>query len=300
MKQEYHQSEEMRKAKTTHWEFNNIRMGYTLSTFDTSSRFSASNNKDSVRLHFGLKGDYSFSYKQLNRSFDLAGGHHNLMFSKGIDLEVQNKTLEIETFGIDFPKDIFIQFTKDGDDLLKEFTEAILCGKHTIFSKKWGTINVPIQKVIDEIMRNPYSGELQNIFLLSKSLELLVLCIDNYNKLSKTQPSYLKTKSDKEKVIAARDYINERLTSPPNLSEIALKVGLNEFKLKNGFKEMFHSTIFGYLTARRLNLAKQYLHDTQKTAAEIAFELGYSSPQHFNHQFRKNFGVTPNSIRNNP
>ena len=75
---------------------------------------------------------------------------------------------------------------------------------------------------------------------------------------------------------------------------------MNEYKLKKGFKETFNNTIFGYLTDQRLQLAKQYLLDTQQTAAEISTQLGYATPQHFNNAFKKKFGVTPFSVRNNP
>lgn len=286
-------------VKTKHWEFNTLRMGHAISTFSRLSTHSASNNSDYVRLHFGLKGDYSFTYKQIGQSFDLVGGHHNIMYSKGIDLEIENKTLEIETFGIDFPKEAFIRFTHDCDDLLKEFSENILAAKSVMLSPTWGTVNTKIQGVIDEILLNPYENNLQDVFLLAKSLELLVLCVDDYKKSNTKQYRYVKNNSDKEKIIAARDFVNERIVSPPNLSDIAKKVGVNEFKLKHGFKEMFQSTIFGYLTDRRLNLARQMLLDTQKTAAEIAYELGYSSPQHFSKQFRSKFGDTPNAIRKN-
>ncbi|MEQ9441236.1 MAG: AraC family transcriptional regulator [Cyclobacteriaceae bacterium] len=287
-------------SNIAHWEFNNIQMGYTLSTFDqTHTTFSASNSKEAVRLHFGLKGDYAFTHQQLHQSFDLLGGHHNIMYSQGLDIEVRNKTLQIETFGVDFPKEVFLSLTQDDDDFLKQFTEDMLEGRSTLLSENWGTVDVSIQKVIDEIRQNAYTGRLQEIFLLAKSLELLVLCIDNYRQAN-VPPTYLKNRTDREKVVAARDYLNGRISNPPNLSNIAKAVGMNECKLKRGFKEMFHSTVFGYLTERRLQLAMQYLRDTQRTAAEIAYELGYSSPQHFSHQFRKKFGLTPNSVRKNP
>ncbi len=288
------------RATINNWEFDNIRMGHAVSVFNDFSTHSASNNNEYVRLHFGLKGDYRFVYEQLSQSFDLAGGHHNIMYSKGITLEIQNKTLEIETFGVDFPKDIFIKFTENSDPLLDKFIEQVLEGHNAILSPRWGTVDTKIQGVIDEIILNPYSGQLKNIFLLSKSLELLVLCIENYKILNDKTYQYIKTRTDQEKIIAARDFINERVASPPNLSEIARATGINEFKLKHGFKEMFQSTVFGYLTDRRLNLARQYLQDTEKTSAEIALDLGYSSPQHFNKQFKNKFGITPNSIRNNP
>ena len=84
---------------------------------------------------------------------------------------------------------------------------------------------------------------------------------------------------------------------PPNLSEIARTVGLNEYKLKRGFKEMFRMTVFGYLIEQRLLLARQTLLDTRKTAAEISYELGYCTPQHFNNAFKKRFGNTPEAFR---
>lgn len=288
------------KASTQNWEFNGIRMGYASSTFEDFSTHKASNDNEYVRLHFGLKGDYQFTYKQLDQSFDLAGGHHNLMYSKGIDLTIQNKTLEIETFGVDFPKEAFISFVNDGDPLLDQFVEQVINGNSSILSPAWGTIDTKIQQIIDEVLPNPYTGQLKKVFLLAKSLELLVLCVDNYKKLNQTLYRHIKTSADKEKIIAARDFINERMTSPPNLTEIAREVGLNEFKLKHGFKEVFHSTVFEYLTGRRLNHAKQILLDTEKTVAEISSELVYSSPQHFHKQFVTKFGKTPNSIRKNP
>ena len=279
------------------WEINGITLGYAASRFSTQSSHHAANDKDLVRLHFGLQGDYAFTYKQLNKSYDLAGGHHNLMYSQGIDLEIFNKTLTIETFGIDFPKDQFLRLTEDGDDLLQRFTADIIKGKPVILSEPWGTIDISIQKIIDEIKLNPYEGSLKKIFLMAKTLELLVVCIDHYHPLQNKTYRHIKTQADKEKIIAARDFINERITDPPNLSEVARSVGINEFKLKAGFKEIFHHTLFGYLTERRLSIGSQYLQDTDKTISEIANQLGYSSPQHFHNQFRKQMGMTPSEWR---
>lgn len=289
------------RVDSENWKFNNIQMGFSISQFPyLNSRTVSSNSEEFVRLHIGLKGNYKFKYKQLGKEFDLIGGHHNIMYSKGLDIEVRNESEVIETFGIGFPKEIFLGFTQDSDDILKEFAENILAGKEVLISEKWGTVNPPIQNIIDEIRLNRYTGSIQNIFLFAKTLELLVHCVENYKSTSGLAFSYLKSRSDKDKIIAARDYINERLDSPPNLSEIARAIGMNEFKLKNGFKEMFQSTIFGYLTEKRLNIGRLYLQDTDKSIAEISYELGYSSPQHFSNNFKQRFGKTPKSVRNNP
>src|SRR5260221_935315 len=283
------------------WEFDGIRMGHAISRFHELTYFSASSaNTDVVRLHVGLKGNYSFHYRQLDTDFHLIGGHHNIMYSKDFDMTVDPRTLELETFGIQFPRDSFLRFIQGASDLLKNFGDHIASGKSILLSDQWGAVDPQIQQVIHQVINNRYSGDLQQLFLLSKSIELLVLCAESCHLAMNKKQEFIKTPADKEKIIAVRDLINQRLDDPPNLSEIARSVGLNEYKLKRGFKEIFNTTVFGYLTEQRLLLAQQYLKDTQKTAAEISFELGYSTPQHFNNVFKKRFGLTPDSIRKNP
>ncbi|MDI3322027.1 helix-turn-helix domain-containing protein [Pinibacter soli] len=286
--------------RSTIWTFDEIKMGHAISSAEVGSTFSTGQqNSDVVRLHFGLKGDYVFTYKQLNKTYDLIGGHHNIMFSKDFDIVVQNKTAEVETFGVQFPRAVFVNFTQNATDALKRFAEAIMNDKSIMLSENWGSIDSPIQQVIQQVINCNYSGDLKKLFMLSKCIELLVLCAESYDLANKKDP-FIKSKADKEKIIAVRDLINDRVTDPPNLSQISRLVGLNEYKLKRGFKETFNNTVFGYLAEQRLHLAHQYLRDTKKTAAEISYELGYATPQHFNNAFKKKFGLTPFSVRNNP
>jgi AraC-like DNA-binding protein len=273
---------------------------HSISNYQKLGKSTTSNNTDLVRLHFGLKGNYEFSYKQLDKRFDLIGGHHNIMYSNGFDIEIENKTFEIETFGIQFPKELFVDFTQNANDQIKRFSENILLGKSDLLSRNWGAIDYSIEQVIRQIINCNYSTELKKMFLLSKSIELLVLSAESYSYSENKKEIFVKNKSDKEKIIAVRDLINENLNCPPNLNQIAKTIGLNEYKLKRGFKEVFNNTVFGYLTEQRLNLAMQYLKDTQKTSSEIAYSLGYATPQHFSNAFKKKFGFAPNSVRNNP
>jgi AraC family transcriptional activator of pyochelin receptor len=285
------------------WEFDGIRMGHAISKFRALTEFTATSAMtDVIRLHIGLSGNYSFRYRQLDTTFDLIGGHHNLLYSKDFEMTVYNRTLELETFGVQFPRETFLNFTANATDLLKRFSERIINGEAVILTDDWGAVDPAIHQVVDQIIHHRYTGDLQRLFLLSKSIELLVCCAESCEQAGKPQlqPQILKSNADKEKILAARDLVNTRIDSPPSLTEIARTIGLNEYKLKRGFKETFNTTVFGYLTAQRLQLARRYLLDTQKTAAEIAFQLGYSTPQLFNNAFKKHFGHTPQSVRKNP
>lgn len=288
------------KSTIRHWNCDNIKLTHSISNYQKSGNFSTSNDTDLVRLHFGLKGNYEFTYKQLNKKFDLIGGHHNIIYSDGFEIEIKNKTFEIETFGIQFPKELFVDLTQNANDQIKRFSENILLGKSDILSQNWGAIDFSIEQVIRQIINCNYSTEIKKIFLLSKSIELLVLSAESYSHSENKKEIFVKNRSDKEKIIAARDFINENLTCPPNLNQIAKTIGLNEYKLKRGFKEVFNNTVFGYLTDKRLDLALQYLKDTEKTSSEVAYSLGYATPQHFSNAFKKKFGFAPKSIRNNP
>ena len=120
------------------WQIDNIRLSHTVVNYNELSLcHKFSNDTDLVRLHFGIFGDYCFKYKQLDKSFDLKAGHHNIMYSNGFEIDTENKSLEIETFGIDFIKESFISITQDSNESLKRFSEKILHGENVIISKDW-------------------------------------------------------------------------------------------------------------------------------------------------------------------
>ncbi|HVU99619.1 MAG TPA: AraC family transcriptional regulator [Puia sp.] len=283
------------------WEFDGIRMGHAVSAFNNLTHFTAKGaGKELVRLHIGLKGNYSFRYHQLDTDYHLIGGHANILYSKDFEMTVENRTLTLETFGIQFPKDTFLRFTQNASDGLKRFADQIESGTPAILSEEWGAVDPAIQQVVYQVVNNPYKGDLEPIFLLSKSVELLVLCAESCRRTAEKKQAFLTSPADKEKILAVRDLINEKLESPPNLTTISRTVGLNEYKLKRGFRQVFNNTVFGYLSEQRLLLARQYLLDTRRTAADIGYQLGYSTPQHFNNAFKKRFGSTPDAVRKNP
>ncbi len=282
------------------WEIKGILIGHQISTITGSSCLKVSKSGDLVRLHFGLAGDYRFTYHQLGQTYVLAGGHHNLMYSDGIDLVIENKTAVVETFGVSFPRAVFLELMEGEYDFGNGFIAQVKHGQSAIYSDVWGTIHIGIQQLLDQILVNPYQGQLERVYIYGKVHELLVLCLQDYRKVRAMTSPYISDSYDRERIIAARDFLNRHLSNPPNLAEVARFAGLNVFKLKRGFKEMFGSTVFGYLRTRRLDLARQLLISDTKEISQIAEDLGYSSPQHFHNQFKKHFGVTPKNVKKNP
>lgn len=52
-----------------------------------------------------------------------------------------------------------------------------------------------------------------------------------------------------------------------------------------------------HIQLKLINLAKERIFDTNKSISQIAFELGFKYPQHFNRMFKKNTGYTPVEYR---
>jgi AraC-like DNA-binding protein len=96
---------------------------------------------------------------------------------------------------------------------------------------------------------------------------------------------------------AARDIIRQNIRRHFAIPEIAKRTGINECKLKAGFRELFGQGIYGYLQSERMQESARLLTETRFTIKEIADKTGYRSVNSFIKAFRKNFGLTPGKYR---
>ncbi|AHF03936.1 AraC family transcriptional regulator [Marichromatium purpuratum 984] len=96
-------------------------------------------------------------------------------------------------------------------------------------------------------------------------------------------------------LLAARDRLLSNLSEPPTIAELAQDTGLNQLKLKQGFKALFGTSIYALFQQHRMDRARQLLR--QHSVTETALMLGYSNISHFSAAFRKQFGVLPSETR---
>jgi len=87
------------------------------------------------------------------------------------------------------------------------------------------------------------------------------------------------------------------IQNPPSLMDLARQVGINDYKLKSGFRQIFGTTVFGYLQTCRMERAKQLLAEQQLSIAAIAHVVGYASQSRFCHAFKQRYGMTPIACR---
>jgi AraC family transcriptional regulator, transcriptional activator of the genes for pyochelin and ferripyochelin receptors len=158
-------------------------------------------------------------------------------------------------------------------------------------------LDLRLQSCLQDLLQCTLPAAHQPLYFEAKAMELMALQAACYQETQLTAPRHAKTEYDRERILFAKDYLLKHIAMPPTLAKLALVSGINEFKLKNGFREMFGNSVFAYLAEHRLEIAKRELIDGKKTATEIAFELGYSSLQHFSSRFKERYGVTPTALR---
>lgn len=165
------------------------------------------------------------------------------------------------------------------------------------FHQSLGKMTPIMTRVLQQIIHCPYQGMTQQLYLESKALELLALqfaCLES--ELTPSQRSLLKT-DDLERVRHARDILVRRSKNPPSLIELSRLVELNDRKLKQGFHQLFGTTVFGYLRNYRMEQARDLLAQSQMNVAQIADRVGYGNPEAFSTAFRRKFGVSPKAYQ---
>ena len=243
----------------TNWDLDGIKLIHGITKFEKQSVMPFSDHSDDINLHFNLRGRYLLDYEQVGKSFDIGARQHNIMYSRGINVAMTNQDAEAEVFEVRFRKDVFLYLAEHGNPSLQRFAEDILRGQGRVFSPQWAAMSSNIWQLIQQITHCQYKGGMKRLFLLSKSIELLVLQAESiYTEQEKPPPSSLSS-IDREKLFEAKRFVEGRLHQPPSLAEVAKTIGLNEYKLKKGFKALFQQTVYGYLTQLRLQIAFQLL-----------------------------------------
>ncbi|SEW39132.1 AraC-type DNA-binding protein [Chitinophaga sp. YR573] len=150
--------------------------------------------------------------------------------------------------------------------------------------------------IINDMKKSPYSGYLKGIYLEAKAIELFLLQVKQLDQQTAIQQSKLKP-ADIERLHAVKDHIDSYYDQPCSITGLARMTGINQMKLKNGFKELFQTTVFGYLSDVRMQEAKRLLQDEKLYVNEVADRIGYKHAHHFALAFKKKFGILPGSLK---
>jgi two-component system response regulator YesN len=81
------------------------------------------------------------------------------------------------------------------------------------------------------------------------------------------------------------------------IQDIANEVHFSTAYLSYLFKREMHKNLWDYVTELRIDEAKRLLTTTDKKRYEVAYEVGYESPEHFGRMFKRYAGLSPAEYR---
>jgi two-component system response regulator YesN len=96
---------------------------------------------------------------------------------------------------------------------------------------------------------------------------------------------------------SAKDYIERKLSSDLGIDEIADYVNISPSYFTILFKQCYGKTFLEYVTSRRLEIAKSFLLNSDRSITQIGKMVGYMDRRYFTKVFQKHTGMIPSEFR---
>ena len=271
-----------------------IESGFFVLTFQNDSQASKLLEKaiDSsfIQFHFCLKGNAQFCFNNNSYTLDIPEENTLLLYNPQRDLPIHmvagpktwvlSVLISIKKFhGLFSHEANYISFLKDDNKLKKYYKD--------------GYISPSMAIVLNQIINYNLNTNLRELYCKAKVYELLSLYFNRGEDVNVEQCPFLADESNVKKIKAAKDIIIQRIAEPPTLVELSSEIDLSLKKLKEGFKQIYGTTVYGFLFDYKMELARKLLESGAHNVNEVGLKVGYSTASHFIAAFKKHYGTTP-------
>lgn len=243
-----------------------------------------------IQFYFAVEGGAAFLFNQ---------GNYQLQLEKEKCLLFYNplKALPLNVVVQPRSRLVFLYITVE--NLHRLFVagseEIAFLNKENIDTKYYADRPLPplILLTLNQLFQTLMNGPAAEVFEKAKAYEILALFFNKEEGKDVEQCPFLNDEENVERIRLAKKILIEKMSSPPTLKELSREIGLNENRLKEGFKNIYGKTVFQFLNDYRLDTARHLLDKGRAKVNEAAYHIGYTNPSHFIAAFRKKFGVTP-------
>ncbi len=250
-----------------------------------------------LELHFNLSKS-AIRYKTpFNVSEEVPSMTGNMIYVSPNERKSEisfHKENEYQTFDIHFPLTMLTSYWGESK-LLDSFLDQVLQNRSAGLTDNKIKLSAKTLCAIQDIQHCTYEGLTRKVYLESKICEIMAYC---FEEKPNNSPIKLSTR-DIDCINYAAQIIKNNISTPITIEELARRVGINQTKLKIGFKNLFGTTVFGYLQELRMSIAKQFLFDSDLSIEQIGQKCGYVNISNFSNAFKNHFGISPSTLRNN-
>ncbi len=257
---------------------------------DDVASFTHDVNSSFLQFHFCLKGRAELGFNEGNYKLSLPEQNSYLLYNPSRDLPL-NLTLHGHTWYVSVLVSI-----KKFHSLFSPDAQHVSFLSDENKDKKYyvdGNISPSMAVGLHQLMNYNLNDAIKRLYFKGKSYELLSLYFNRPEDADVEACPFLVDEGNLRKIKLAKDIVVKRLIDPPSLNELALEIGLSLKKLKEGFKEVYGDTVYGYILEQKMEYARQLLDSGQNNVNEVGMKVGYSTASHFISAFKKKYGTTP-------
>lgn len=176
---------------------------------------------------------------------------------------------------------------------IRERERPIFLDAHGTF----GTLRTPLfgdtAADVDAVINCEYSDPIRAIFAGSKAVQILCALVSQINEHGADYRLSLPKNFEMRAIEAAAKIYRHELRKPPNIGDLANRVGIDRRELTRGFQEAYGTTPRGYLLRQRMEHAELLLQEGGKSLSEIGRILGYQGYRTFVRAFQTFHGRPP-------
>lgn len=153
-----------------------------------------------------------------------------------------------------------------------------------------------LKTTLDQLGAEFTSGKPGAELIIDKLTEIVMVELIRINFGRAEDNPFVRALSDKQ-ISAALKLLHEKPESGWTLQILAETVGVSRAAFARRFRELIGQPMFEYLTALRVDKARELLAAGTLPVAEVAYRVGYESSVAFSKTFRKQTGLTPAKYR---
>ncbi len=252
-----------------------------------------------VSMLFSIRNTSRHTNLERNTVFaDIRNNEHGLLYISNQEINIQWQSEEnAQVFVINLSVEYFRRFLTTEHPLFSFFESSEYENTPAILGEHSMQITPRIYTILHDLGNCEYKDIYKKLFIKSKVIELLLLQFEQFENTLENTETVKHDSIHLEKMHKAREIIASNLAKPCSILDLAQQVGTNDCYLKKQFKQVFGTTVYGYLQKERMERSRELLLEGNKKVSEVARLTGYKHASHFTTAFKKYFGYLPNQIR---
>lgn len=243
-----------------------------------------------IQFHFCLKGKSRFNFNEGNYYLEVNEENSLLLYNTQKDLPLDlvvspnswllSVVMTIRKFHSLFSDEAnYIPFLSEDNKEKKYYSQEM--------------VSPAIAVVLSQLMNYNLHPSIKKLYLKGKVFELISLYFNKTEDADLEQCPYLADEDNVRRIKMAKEIMIARMAEPPTLAELSDEVGLSLKKLKEGFKQIYGDSVYGFLFDYKMEYARKMLESGKHNVNEVGLKVGYSTASHFIASFKKKFGTTP-------